>query len=188
MGHSSSIRSLDSSGQNQEEEPLPATISLPPETADDYRVHWDSEVKDLTSARSRFSELPGYAGIIFGKTSIGVRVKEAEHDNAMTWLGRTPSQAYEKCGAPVDSSEEMIEDMLNQMKWAATLTGGRRVYRTQATYRVKSMVPPPREVVRSSFSGEIVQVQIAKVIHRREYKDPVNKPVNAPATGGGARR
>ena len=48
-------------------EPLPATISLPPETADDYRVHWDSEVKDLTSARSRFSELPGYAGIILEK-------------------------------------------------------------------------------------------------------------------------
>ena len=169
-------------------EPLPATISLPPETADNYRVHWDSEVKDLTGARTRFAELPGYAGVIFGKTSIGVRIIEAEHDNAMTWLGRTPGQAYEIRGAPVDSSAEMIEDLIAQMHWTATLTGGRRVYRNQATYRVKSLVPPPCEVVRSNFAGEIVQVQIAKVIYRREHKDIPAKQVQAPATWAAAER
>ena len=166
----------------------PLTFSMGGPIMDEYKVNWDPEVKTLQAARDRYLKTPGYAGLILGKESIGIRLAVSQYDEAMQFLGKVPGDVYELRGIPLHATDGMLQDILDQMGWSAHLLDhSRRVYKGSATYKVKAAEHPGCEVLRTCFEGELVQIQIAKQ-HARRAQPQQRAPDQEPTTWAASAR
>ena len=155
---------------------------------DEYKVTWDNEITGIQGARDRYQKTPGFAGIILGKTSLGIRIKGEAYNEAMNYLGKDPGELYELRGVPLQANDTMITEILQQMGWQAQLVeGSRRVYRGLAIYKIRATTAPDNDVLRTCFDGELVQIQIAKM-HNRQIKPTTKTMQGEPETWAASAR
>ena len=153
------------------------TVALASPLADPYKVTWDADMTKLAEARKRYQGTPGFAGIIMGKDTLGVRIADKAFDAAMQYLGKPQGELFEVRGVPLQATEAVIEDLLLQAGWQAQLVAGfRRVVRGYAIFKVRSAHAPPCDILRTSFGGELVQIQLARLYQRRS-PTPTQPPV-----------
>ena len=148
--------------------PAPFTLALAGAEAEGYKVTWDADSLTVNAARDRYVSTPGFAGIIAGRDSLGVRIVDSAYDSAVTYLGKPLGDVYEVRGVPLHATESVLEPLLEQASWPVTFVHGfRKVVRGAAIFKVRAVSPPPCDMLRINFDGELVHVQLAK-LHQRK--------------------
>ena len=106
--------------------PHPFTVALAGPLAEPFKVTWDSDLTMIDEARKRYQGTPGFAGIIMGKSTLGIRISDKVFDAAMQYLGKPLGDQFEVRGVPLGATEDVIEDLLLQAGWQAQLISGFR--------------------------------------------------------------
>ena len=168
---------------------LPFGIALPAELAELHRIVWDQDVTTFAAARKRYLETPGFSGLVLSKTGIGIRIESCHHEAALQHLGKPIGDLFELRGVPLEATVDTVREVKAHVGWEATLQETfRRVHQGQAIYRLRASSPPSCELIKTCMAQEIVQLQIAKVHHRRAPPPPAQRSTSTPQTWGEAAR
>eukprot|EP00971_Amphidinium_carterae_P337385 6474151-Amphidinium_carterae.1 len=125
-----------------------------------YKVHWDGDLTYIDDVRDRYVDCPGWAGIVLGRDSVGFRVHAAQHDLAMSYLGKPTGSIYVVTGVPLEASRDEVVEFLEQIEWTCELLAFRKVQYRSAMYRVRSDHAPPHESCMACFGYVRAQVRI----------------------------
>ena len=164
-------------------------VAVAGELALQHRVIWDGDAKTLDSARLRYSKVPGFTGLVLGRSGLGARIELGHHNAALEFLGRPGGDLFEVRGLPLGATQEMLEELLNNLSWEIKLLDGyRKISRGQAIFRGRALQPPPADLIRTSLENEVLHLQIAKVHPRSQPPQSSERPRSQPASWSEAAR
>ena len=72
---------------------LPLAFAPVGELGQEYKLIWEKDAKSYADLRHRCSEIPGYSGIVESRDGLGVRVRCAQHTNALGFPWAAPRRA-----------------------------------------------------------------------------------------------
>ena len=150
----------------------------PLEEATHYKVLWDTTIKTLVEARSRYGEVQGYSGLALTQKGIGARFTPATINQARRGAGLAASELYVLSGAPCHMLESDIQALFKQLAWSALLmTQSRRVRNKVATYKVRAEHPPAQSALRVCVGSELVTMQVTPLSRPEKTVAETKPPV-----------
>eukprot|EP00971_Amphidinium_carterae_P189736 3766238-Amphidinium_carterae.1 len=171
-------------------------LNTPRSMTESTRVIWlkepgsPTEPMSLDDVRLKVASLRSHLGIV-GKNggsnspwSYAVRVKAADYQQAQRDLSIDPKETFYVRGLPTGVTEAAMQQIIDQMGWAATVVdGSRRVFRGKASIAVKSSTPP--DVAHCMVVIDQRQTQL-HIVSRKAHARPQTLPprVDAVATNG----
>ena len=168
---------------------LPFGMALAGELAELHRILWDQDVHSVNEARKRYGATPGFCGIVISKAGLGARVEACHYAAALRHLGRPVGEVFELRSAPLSTTSDTIQQLLEHVGWEATVQDSyRRVHQGQAVYQLRATSDPPCELVKTCIAQEIVHLQIARLHARRAPPPSEAKQRVEPQTWGDAAR
>eukprot|EP00971_Amphidinium_carterae_P352885 6492762-Amphidinium_carterae.1 len=154
---------------------LPFTTSPVGDHAKPFRVLWDKEATTISDIRTRFSALSGYAGPVVSTTSLGFRVHEKYHNEALRALGRHEGELYYITGLPHTITTDQLQALLDDLNWDAhIMEGSRRAQRGTTTFRLRAKTPPPATYLRAAIEDLVAQIRIA--LHQPKSRKIADEP------------
>ena len=152
-----------------------AYVRTPKEEIAEYGVSWlpADTGKDITLAKKVLESCEHHAGLVQGRSGLGIRASKANIAGIKSQQGQDATPCYCVRGLPPAMSRQELEELLKHLGWKARPEDdGRKMIRGGASWRVRAENPPNKFSASLNYGYLRCNVQIQELGAESKVSEP----------------